>query len=164
MSDEEEQSYDTTGARLADAGPKMVLVASGSRDPLPDVADDEYTDILRIRFDKVALAELAVDQDHLVSGTASFEETFLDMVQSTDVTFVSDDSHIAAIEHAYFLRGCGFCGAIDSEQSIRGTLRLARNTATHLGGMIEVRVEGFVPGTLATNHDITVTFDLAISE
>ncbi len=154
------------GVGLRDDGTNLILTASITRDPRPDVADDEYSFVLRTVFDKDALAEIPIDQDHVISGEASWPDTGLDSVFPSDVTFVGGGSHIAAIQQMYFVRSCGFCGAIAGSHTIQGSLRLTANRTSHLTGLIEARIEGGLPGSAGTMqlYDLTLTFDLDVAE
>ena len=172
--DEEELSYDWTRIALSEVAedePQQVLSATNTRDPLPDFADDEHWDNLRIEFDRdVLLIGLALDQDHPISGEGSWSTASGDTVTWLDVTFVGTELHTPAIEHIFFARewfGCGTVGGADpGAQTMGGTLRLAASTMTRLAGVIEVRVEGDVPCTDNDHQyfDLTLKFDLGPGE
>lgn len=60
--DGQKQRYDSTRIALNERDSQLVLWAWNTRDPIPDAADDEYSDGLRVVFDKDALDELASDE------------------------------------------------------------------------------------------------------
>jgi hypothetical protein len=161
--DGQKQSYDRTTIRLNEMGPQLVLWGTNTLDPLPNAADDEDWDDLRVVFDKDGLAKLATDQDYPISGEASGLGEGHDLnPNANDVTFTGTGLHTAAIEQIFFARYWWGCYGGPWAQSIEGTLHLSMNTTTRLRGVIEVRVEGDVPCTENTHqfYDLTLMFDL----
>ena len=160
--DQQKQSYDSTRITLKEEDSQLVLLAWNTRDPIPDAADDEYSDGLRVVFEKDALEELATDQDEPISGEGSW--TSISGTRPSEVTFTPTGMHTAAVEHMFFTRQR--FGCIDEDhgpgaQTFQGTLRLNAITAGRLAGVIKVRVEGDVPCTdnLHQFYELTLVFD-----
>ena len=160
--DQQKQSYDSTRITLKEEDSQLVLLAWNTRDPIPDAADDEYSDGLRVVFEKDALEELATDQDQPISGEGSW--TSISGTRPSEVTFTPTGMHTAAVEHMFFTRQR--FGCIDEDhgpgaQTFQGTLRLNAITAGRLAGVIKVRVEGDVPCTdnLHQFYELTLVFD-----
>ena len=160
--DQQKQSYDSTRITLKEEEFQLVLFAWNTRDPIPDAADDEYSDFLRIVFEKDALEQLATDQDEPISGEGSW--TSISGISPSEVTFTPTGMHTAAVEHMFFTRQR--FGCIDEDhgpgaQSFQGTLRLTLITVGRLAGVIKVRVEGDVPCTdnLHQFYELTLVFD-----
>jgi hypothetical protein len=164
--DGEELRYDKTTIRLKDDGSQTILSAWNTRDPIPDAADDEYSDCLEVAFSRQALAELAIEQDHPISGEGSWDSLF--GVTLDEVTFTADPLHTKAAESMLFAHwcfGCLCCEQVGS-QTIRGTLRLTVNDGIRLAGTVEVRVEGDVPGSHNKHqfYDLSLMFDQSYSD
>jgi hypothetical protein len=160
--DQQKQSYDSTRITLKEEDFQLVLFAWNTRDPIPDAADDEYSDFLRVVFEKDALEELATDQDEPISGEGSW--TSISGISPSEVTFIPTGTHTAAVEHMFFTRQR--FGCIDEDhgpgaQTFQGTLRLTLITADRLAGVIKVRVDGDVPCTdnLHQFYELTLVFD-----
>ncbi len=160
--DQQKQSYDSTRIALKEEDSQLVLLAWNTRDPIPDAADDEYSDGLRVVFEQDALEELATDQDQPISGEGSW--TSISGTRPSDVTFTPNGMHTAAVEHMFFTRQR--FGCIDEDhgpgaQTFQGTLRLNAITAGRLAGVIKVRVEGDVPcsDNLHQFYELTLVFD-----
>ena len=160
--DQQTQSYDSTRITLKEEDSRLVLLAWNTRDPIPGAVDDEYSDGLRVVFEKDALEELATDQDEPISGKGSW--TSISGIRPSEVTFTPTGMHTAAVEHMFFTRQR--FGCIDEDhgpgaQTFQGTLRLNAITAGRLAGVIKVRVEGDVPCTdnLHQFYELTLVFD-----
>jgi hypothetical protein len=160
--DQQKQSYDSTRITLKEEDSRLVLLAWNTRDPIPNAADDEYSDGLRVVFEKDALEELDTDQDEPISGEGSW--TSISGTRPSEVTFTPTGMHTAAVEHMFFTRQR--FGCIDEDhgpgaQTFQGTLRLNAITAGRLAGVIKVRVEGDVPCTdnLHQFYELTLVFD-----
>jgi hypothetical protein len=160
--DQQKRSYDSTRITLKEEDSQLVLLAWNTRDPIPDAADDEYSDGLRVVFEKDALEELATDQDEPISGEGSW--TSIAGTRPSEVTFTPTGMHTAAVEHMFFTRQR--FGCIDEDhgpgaQTFQGTLRLNAITVGRLAGVIKVRVEGDVPCTdnLHQFYELTLVFD-----
>jgi hypothetical protein len=160
--DQQKQSYDSTRITLKEEDSQLVLLAWNTRDPIPNAADDEYSDGLRVVFEKDALEELDTDQDEPISGEGSW--TSISGTRPSEVTFTPAGMHTAAVEHMFFTRQR--FGCIDEDhgpgaQTFQGTLRLNAITAGRLAGVIKVRVEGDVPCTdnLHQFYELTLVFD-----
>lgn len=160
--DQQKQSYDSTRITLKEEDSQLVLLAWNTRDPIPNAADDEYSDGLRVVFEKDALEELDTDQDEPISGEGSW--TSISGTRPSEVTFTPTGMHTAAVEHMFFTRQR--FGCIDEDhgpgaQTFQGTLRLNAITAGRLAGVIKVRVEGDVPCTdnLHQFYELTLVFD-----
>ena len=164
--DGEKQSYHSTTIVLREEGPEVVLRGENYSN-YPDIADDEYGDVLWVAFDAQGLGELATDQDYPISGEGSWVEPGWEITPN-DVTFTGDGLHTVAVLNVFFHRSCYWCsGDHDAgAQSIQGTLRLTVNEATRLAGIIEVRVEGDVPGTYDSHqlYELTLTFDQSYAD
>jgi hypothetical protein len=165
--DQQQQRYDSTRITLEEEDSELVLLAWNTRDPIPDAADDEYSDGLRVVFDKDALEELATNQDQPISGEGSWTST--SGIRPGEVTFTPTGMHTAAVEHMFFTRQR--FGCIDEDhgpgaQTFEGTLRLNAMTASRLAGIITVRVEGDVPCTdnLHQFYQLTLVFDQSYRE
>jgi hypothetical protein len=161
--DGQKQSYDSTRIALNETDSQLVLWAWNTRDPIPDAADDEYSDALRIVFDKDALEELATDQDHPISGEGSWTSTS-GWIDPDGVTFTAMETHTAAVAHMLFTHQRFGCIDRDDElgaQAFEGTLSLTTIAEGQLAGAIEVRVEGDVPCTdnLHQFYELTLVFD-----
>jgi hypothetical protein len=161
--DGEKQSYDWTTIHLRDEGSQWVLWARNGRDPLPDYADDEYSDCLRIVFDKDALDELTTDQDHPISGEGSWTSTS-GQIYPGEVTFIPTEMHTAAVDHMLFTHERFGCIDEDDDfgaQTFQGSLSLTTIAEGQLAGAIEVRVEGDVPCTdnLHQFYELMLVFD-----
>jgi len=161
--DGQKQSYDSTRIALKEIDSQLVLWAWNTRDPIPDAADDEYSDALRIVFDKDALDELATDQDHPIAGEGSWTSTS-GGIYPGEVTFIPTETHTAAVDHMLFTHQR--FGCIDEDydfgaQTFQGTLNLTTIAEGQLAGAIEVRVEGDVPCTdnLHQFYELTLVFD-----
>ena len=161
--DGQKQSYDSTRIALKEIDSQLVLWAWNTRDPIPDAADDEYSDALRIVFDRDALDELAIDQDHPISGEGSWTSTS-GGIYPGEVTFIPTETHTAAVDHMLFTHQR--FGCIDEDydfgaQTFQGTLNLTTIAEGQLAGAIEVRVEGDVPCTdnLHQFYELTLVFD-----
>ena len=158
--DGQNQSYGTTSVELKDEGPQLVLYASSSRDD-PSIADDERWYYLWIVFDAVALADLATGQDDPISGEGSWTRSERSgVVRPEELTFTGKGLHTATIEEMFFRHCRGGCwiNLDGGVQTIQGNLHLTVNDAPRLAGVIEVRVEGDVPGIDGT-YDLTLRFD-----
>jgi hypothetical protein len=83
--DQQKQSYDSTRITLKEEDSQLVLLAWNTRDPIPNAADDEYSDGLRVVFEKDALEELDTDQDEPISGEGSW--TSISGTRPSEVTF-----------------------------------------------------------------------------
>lgn len=161
--DGQKQSYDSTRIALTEGDSQLVLWAWNTRDPIPDAADDEYSDALRIVFDKDALDELATDQDHPISGEGSWTSTS-GWIDPDQVTFTATETHTAAVDHMLFTHQRFGCIDEDDElgaQTFQGTLSLTTIAEGQLAGTIEVRVEGDVPCTdnLHQFYELALVFD-----
>jgi hypothetical protein len=161
--DGQKQSYDSTRLTLKEIDSQLVLSAWNTRDPIPDAADDEYSDGLRIAFDKNALDELATDQDHPISGEGSWTSTSGSIYRG-EVTFIPAETHTAAVDHMLFAHQRMGCIDEDDDpgaQTFQGSLSLTTIAEGQLAGTIEVRVEGDVPCTdnLHQFYELTLVFD-----
>ncbi len=161
--DGQKQSYDSTRITLKEVDSQLVLWAWNTRDPIPDAADDEYSDALRLVFDKDALDELATDQDHPISGEGSWTSTS-GWISPGEVTFIPNETHTAAVDHTFFVHQR--MGCIDEEddpgaQTFEGSLSLTTIAEGQLAGTVEARVEGDVPCTdnLHQFYELTLVFD-----
>jgi hypothetical protein len=123
--DGEDLRYDKTTIRLRDNSSQTILSAWNTRDPIPDAADDEYSDSLEVAFYKEALGELGIEQDHPISGESSWDSLF--GVTLDEVTFTADALHTEALESMLFAHWCFGCLCCEQtgSQTIGGTLRLS---------------------------------------
>lgn len=161
--DGQKQNYDSKRIALNERDSQLVLWAWNTRDPISDAADDEYSDALRVVFDKDALDELASDQDYPISGEGSWTSTS-GWLDPEEVTFTATERHTAAVAHVLFTHQRFGCIDEDDElgaQTFEGTLSLSTIAAGQLAGSIEVRVEGDVPCTdnLHQFYQLTLVFD-----
>jgi len=157
-----------TTVELTDEGSLLALRARNFYDPVPDGEFDEVSFSFEVAFDKDALAALATEQEHVISGQASWDPP--DRVRELsldDVVFTGDGSHTPAVDRALFVTGHPWpCYPKQvGSQILRGTLRLYTNTTAGLAGIIDLRVEGDVPGECTDlnfydSYDLTLTFDV----
>jgi hypothetical protein len=157
--DGQKQSYDGTTIRLRELGAQLVLSAWNTRDPIPDAADDESSDFLRVAFDKDATDELAIDWDYPISGESSWTHHDGSL---PPLTFVGSGMHTAAVDYVYFAHTRMWCPREgNGAQTFQGTLSLTTIAEGQLAGVIEVRVEGDVPCTdnLHQFYELTLVFD-----
>jgi hypothetical protein len=110
------RTYDRTTVRVDDREAQLILYAFNTRDPLPDAADDESSDSLRIAFDKEAARQLALDQDHVISGEGTWTDVPYGFGPS-DVMFTGAPTHTDAVEHLFFRHQCFGCFFCDSGSS-----------------------------------------------
>jgi hypothetical protein len=160
--DGQKQSYDSTRIVLKEMDSQLVLWAWNTRDPIPGAVDDEYSDALRIVFDKDALDELATDQDHPISGEGSWTSTS-GGIYPGEVTFIPTETHTAAVDHMLFTHQRMGCIDEDDDpgaQTFQGSLSLTTIAEGQLAGAVEVRVEGDVPCTdnLHQFYELTLVF------
>lgn len=156
------QSYDGTGITVRERESQLFLSAWNTHDPIPGAVDDESSDSLSITFDQHALEQLAPDQDYPIAVVASWEDVMW-AVSWSDVTFAPSAIHTVAVQRVFFMHDCRGCVIDESTgaQSIRGTMRFTENSTAHLAGLIELRIEGDVPGTDNSHqyYDLKLVFD-----
>lgn len=160
--DGEKQSYDETTIRVRVRDSQLFLSAWNTHDPIPGAVDDESSDALSITFDQHSLEQLAADEDYPIAGVASWKDVMW-VVSWSDVTFAPGAIHTAAVQHAFFMHDCRGCVMDESigAQSLRGTMRFTANSGGHFAGLIELRVEGDVPGTDNSHqyYELKLAFD-----
>ena len=162
LRDQQGETYDETSTRLTEQDSELMLFASNLRDPIPDAADDESSDSLRVMFDANALGQIVTDQDYPISGQASWD-TMDGGVPPDEVTFTPEDPHTDAVQYVLFQHQCFGCyfGQETGTQVVRGTMRLTVIEVGRLAGAIQLRVEGDVPGIRDNAHtwDLVLVFD-----
>ncbi|MGD8824522.1 MAG: hypothetical protein PVI24_06055 [Myxococcales bacterium] len=160
--DGELQQYDHTSVSLRYVDDGLFLVAFASHDPDESVADDELSDRLALRFDAQALLELRTSLEYPIAGQAAWSDVEWN-IWLADVTFSPESNHTAAIENLLFSHWCFGCYWPDDvgSQTARGTLVLERNEPDRIEGVLELRIEGDVPGVRDdfSGYDVSLEFN-----
>lgn len=160
--DGEALQYDSTRIRLDLQDASAILYASNLRDPIPDAADDGYVDFLRVAFEPDAQSLLRTGAAYPISGEVAWSDAPYG-VDASQVAFTGSAEHTEAVEHLFFQRQCFgcFCESCSGAQRFEGTLQLSVNNSERLAGVLELQIEGDVPGTwgAARRYDVILFFD-----
>jgi hypothetical protein len=122
-------------------GTESLVLLTCSKDPTPQVADDEITLCLRLHLDAAGLSGAGASATLPIEGEARLAEP----VSPTPAAFTAASGHSPIITTTWAAVGCF---ALRREgpfvQHLQGRLELSKNTATRLAGRVVLTSEGQV--------------------
>jgi hypothetical protein len=120
-------------------GPDPLVLLTCSKDPTPQVADDENTLCLRLYLDDAGLSGAGAPATLPIEGEAQLPEA----TGATPATFTGTSSHSPVITTAWATVGC-FAPRKEGPfvQQLQGRLELEKNTAERLAGRVVLAAEG----------------------
>jgi hypothetical protein len=142
-------------------GTDPVELSTCSKDPTPQISDDERTLCLRIYLDAQGLSAAGAPATFSIMGTAKLAEA----VGPTPATFTAAEGHSPEVVTAWATVGC-FAPHLQGPfvQRLQGRLELEENTSKKLAGRVVLTTEGQLSVTdcgRVTSANFDFRFDVA---
>jgi hypothetical protein len=137
LEDGSEDSFPGFNTRLSGTDPLMLLTCS--KDPTPQVADDERALCLNLHLDAAGLSAAGAPATLSIAGEARLTEPR----GPTPPTFTVAAGHSPVVSVAWAIVGC-YAPVRPGPlvQQLRGRLELEENSATRLSGRVVLTSEG----------------------
>jgi hypothetical protein len=154
-----EESFPEFVTRLDGTDPLILLTCS--KDPTPQVADDEISLCLRVYLDAASLSGAGAPATLPIAGEARLAEA----ISSTPATFTAAPGHSPVITTSWATVGC-YAPRREGPfvQQLQGRLELSKNTAERLSGRLVLTAEGQLDVAdcgKATSANFDFSFDVA---
>lgn len=154
-----EESFPEFVTQLDGTDPLMLLTCS--KDPTPQVADDELSLCLRLSLDAAGLSGAGAPATLSIAGEAQLVEPN----SPTPATFTAGSGHSPVITTAWATVGC-YAPRREGPfvQQLQGKLELSKNTAERLAGRVVLTTEGQLDVAdcgKATSANFDFSFDVA---
>jgi hypothetical protein len=143
-------------------GEEPVVLVTCSKDPTPQIYDDEQTLCLSLHLDGAALSAAGASATLPIQGEAKLA----DAVGPTPAAFTAATGHSSVVTTAWGTVNC-FAPRLDGPfvQQLEGRLELEKNTAERLAGHVVLTLAGQVQvgdcGKAITSADFDFSFDVA---
>lgn len=142
-------------------GTDPLVLRTCSKDPTPQIADDEVTLCLSLQLDAAGLSGAGASATLRITGEAQLPEP----IGPTPATFIGTSGHSPVITTAWATVGC-YAPRLQGPfvQQLQGRLELSKNTAERLAGRVVLAVEGQLDVTACgtfTSADFDFRFDVA---
>lgn len=159
LEDGRQQSFPEFFTELRGTEPLMFIACS--KDPTPQVSDDESTLCLRLHLDSAGLGAIGAPATLPIEGEARLAEP----VGPTPPTFTAAAGHSPVVSVAWATVGC-FAPHREGPwvQQLQGRLELEENTPKRLAGRVVLTTEGALAVAdcgNASSADFDFRFDVA---